>query len=100
MSSADISGDQNLSLHDFLLKHSTLPTDPAEKQAAEAAIAQLSPNTTVGALLGISSTVAENPGQTWENGAFRALALCPGTCERRKASKDQSSSPRALYRCL
>jgi hypothetical protein len=61
LSSADLAAEQNLSLRDFVAKHTTLPTDPAAKRAAEAAIATLSSTTTVGPLLGLNSTVASNP---------------------------------------
>jgi hypothetical protein len=58
---ADFGADQNLSLRDFVTKHTTLPIDPAANQAAQAAIALLSPTTTVGALLGLNSAVSANP---------------------------------------
>lgn len=61
LSPVDLVAEQNLSLRDFITKHTTLPTDPAAKQAAEAAVATLSSNTTIGALLDLSSTVASNP---------------------------------------
>jgi hypothetical protein len=61
LSPADFATDQNLSLRDFVTKHATLPTDPAAKQAAQAAIATLSSTTTAGALLSLNSTIASNP---------------------------------------
>lgn len=57
----DLSADQNLPIRDFVTKYTTLPSDPAAKQAAQAAIAVLSSTTTVAALLGLNSTVANNP---------------------------------------
>lgn len=61
LSPVDLAAEQNLSLRDFVTKNTTLPTDPAARQAAETAIATLSPTTTVGALLGLSGTVSSNP---------------------------------------
>src|SRR5690242_18095838 len=39
---ADLAANQSLSVRDFVAKHTTLPTDPAAKQAAQAATATLS----------------------------------------------------------
>ncbi len=58
---ADLSVEQNLSLRDFVGKHTTLPTDPAANHAAQAAITTLSSTTTVGALLGLNRTIEGNP---------------------------------------
>lgn len=60
MSSAFLAADENLSLRDFVTKHATLPTEPSARQAAQMAIATLSSTTTVGAFLGLSTTVAAN----------------------------------------
>ena len=58
---ADLLATKDLSLRDFVARNTTLPSDPAANQPAQAAIASLSSVTTVGALLGLDQTVAANP---------------------------------------
>jgi Tc toxin complex TcA C-terminal TcB-binding domain/ABC toxin N-terminal region/Neuraminidase-like domain/PA14 domain len=61
LKTTDLVQDQNLSVRDFVSKNTTLPSDPVAKREAETAIATLSSTTTVGALLGLSGTIAGNP---------------------------------------
>lgn len=61
MTPADIGANKDLSLRAFVTKSVKLPTDPAAKQAAQTAIAQLSDTTTVGDLLGLDMPVNQNP---------------------------------------
>ncbi len=57
----DITAASTLSVRDFVSRNVTLPADPSQKKAVEADIAKLSSTTTVGDLLGLSSSVQANP---------------------------------------
>jgi GH18 family chitinase len=57
----DIVADKDLSLQDFVGKEVTLPTDPTQRAAAEAAIAKLSTTTRISNLLNLDAPINANP---------------------------------------
>ncbi|HLQ25409.1 MAG TPA: IPT/TIG domain-containing protein [Acidiferrobacterales bacterium] len=61
MPAVDIAANKDFSLRDFVSKTVKLPTDPKTKAAVQAAIAQISSQTTVSDLLGLNTNLKDSP---------------------------------------
>ena len=90
MSTADLAASEGLSLRTFVSLQIVLPTDPAEKDAVQAALAKLSSSTTVGDLLGLNLTISRNP-------LLAPIAKQSGLATLLKASGQLSSNSELVY---